>query len=381
MWIFVVAAVGFAAGVGLTIKSYRDAKHASYFFLREEAALRVKRLLFVLVPLLVVSVFLGLRLFGSSGGSPVPSLVVGPNPSTTPAAVALGTNDAPVSAINASATSTLAPAATAATAVTPTAGTTDTPTAPSAVPEATAAVTPTQSISPVAPETPAPAVVPNELPTLTPQDATPAAETPAATAASVPAATEPATATPTTAAPATGAATTVPATLPAETLPAETPVAAPLTPSVVAPASTASTAALTTTAPVSGTVTATPTPTVTDTPVVGRSTPRPNATMGPVVLSRTLIGKRPKDPSIVFATGPGNLYAFFEYENMTNGVAWSHRWFRGSTQVGGESLIWNWGSEGTAHVFVSLVGYTPGQYELRLFIGDQLKATHRFEMR
>ncbi len=64
-WIFVVCAVAFLVGVAWLIKSYRDAKYAAYFFLREEAALRVKRLMFVLVPLAVLVVFLGLRLFGS----------------------------------------------------------------------------------------------------------------------------------------------------------------------------------------------------------------------------------------------------------------------------------------------------------------------------
>jgi hypothetical protein len=64
-WIFVVCAVAFLAGIAWLIKSYRDAKFAAYFFLREEAALRVKRLMFVLVPLAVIVVFLGLRLFGA----------------------------------------------------------------------------------------------------------------------------------------------------------------------------------------------------------------------------------------------------------------------------------------------------------------------------
>ena len=76
-WIFVACAVAFVIGAGWLIKSYRGAKHASYFFLREEAALRVKRLMFVLVPLAVVVVFLGLRLFG-------PEEEVPPVPGETP---------------------------------------------------------------------------------------------------------------------------------------------------------------------------------------------------------------------------------------------------------------------------------------------------------
>jgi hypothetical protein len=124
-------------------------------------------------------------------------------------------------------------------------------------------------------------------------------------------------------------------------------------------------------------------PTPTDTPVVGKVTPRADAAISSLVLSQTIgPNNRPRDPSTVFYASENYIYAFFEYHNMSNGVAWSHRWTRGDESIGGESGLWSWGSDGRAYVyFAPLHGYTPGRYEVRIYIGDHLATSATFEVK
>jgi len=300
-WIFAACVAGFVVGVALTIKSYRDAKYAAYFFLREEAALRVKRLLFVLVPLAVIAVFLGLRLFGPASQEPT---VTGATPTQTQTA----TLSAP----------------------------TPTHTATAAAPTAIA------SAQPVTVE-PAPSVT---------------------TAAALTVAASP-----------TGAVSPTIAVSPESTLTVQPTTTSTLVPAVgTAPPLTATQTI---------TETASPTPTVTDTPVIGKATPSPDLTVGPIIFSRAITSdNKPRDPDTVFSASDNYLYAFFEYHRMTNGVAWSHTWLKDNESIAHDSNLWSWGTDGRAYVFSAPYGgYTPGKYELRIYIGDKLVQSGTFEMR
>jgi hypothetical protein len=367
LWVFVACTIGFLAAVGLTIKSYRDAKYGSYFFLREEAALRVKRLLLVLIPLAIVIVFLGLRLFGPGGISPLLAITpAGGTPSRVGSASATPKSTQPISTtatLKASVPATGGP--------------------PTVLPGASRPVTSTKAAGPTAPA-PVTATVTAALPattapvspTTTSGSGSPASPTTA------PAATRPVT--PSAAAGPIASAPTFPATRlpgPGGTPPAfdaETATsAAPMTMTVTAVSSA--------TAPVSGTATLSDTapaasPTVTDTPVQGQATPRPDAFLGSLVLSRGIgPNKTPLQPSSTFSVNDAYIYVFYEFRNMTNGIAWSHRWFRGSAEVGSESNLWNYGLEGRGYLFFSpAVG--PGQYEIRLYIGDKIMASAPFEI-
>ncbi len=335
LWVFVACAVGFLAAIGLTIKSYRDAKYASYFFLREEAALRVKRLLFVLIPLAIVIVFLGLRLFGPDGINPI--LPAGPSGGSPNGSVVASTGQTPkptASAAGATKAATVKPAASPALTVTA-------------------------------------ATVVSETGTMEPG--------PANTNASTPATVEPATAptsTTTSSAPTMTVAATITVTVPHG--PGGTPPFAATVDATQTPASVPVSATVSVSATAS--LTAVASPTSTDTPVVGKATPRDDAVLGSIILSRGIgPNKTPLQPSSTFSTSDSYIYVFYEFHNMTNGVVWSHRWFHGGTEVGSSSSLWNWGSDGRGYLFFSPTA-GPGQYEIRLYIGERVTASAAFRV-
>jgi hypothetical protein len=125
------------------------------------------------------------------------------------------------------------------------------------------------------------------------------------------------------------------------------------------------------------------TPTLTPTRIVGAETPLPGATFGEITLARSVTdSNKPKDPGTVFPAGISQLYAFFEYQNLSNGVLWTQVWYRGGKEIGSESNLWEWGSYGTAWIFLKPVGgYPRGEYKVRLYIGDELKQTAAFTVR
>jgi len=125
------------------------------------------------------------------------------------------------------------------------------------------------------------------------------------------------------------------------------------------------------------------TPTLTPTPIVGVETPLPEATFGEITLARGVTeDNKPKNTGTVFPAGISQLYAFFDYQNLSDGVLWTQVWYRGSKEIGSESSLWEWGSYGTAWIFLKpVVGYSQGEYEVRLYIGDELKQTATFTVR
>jgi hypothetical protein len=319
----------------------------------------------VLIPLVIVIVFLGLRLFGPNGISPLLAITpAGGSPTRVGAASTTPKSTQPIST-----TSTLVRMSSSGTAVAPTVlppasrPTTSTTAGPSATapisatvraapPTATGPVSPTATAGLSAPASPTslPTTPPTSLPATLP-----AAGPSAPTRLPGPGGTPPALETETAAS------------------------AAPVTDTVTL------TAVPTATAPVSGTATISDTapaasPTVTDTPVQGKATPRSDVFLGSLVLSRGIgPNKTPLQPSSTFSVSDAYIYVFYEFRNMTNGISWSHRWFRGSTEVGSESNLWNYGLEGRGYLFFSpAVG--PGQYEIRLYIGDKVMASAPFQI-
>lgn len=119
------------------------------------------------------------------------------------------------------------------------------------------------------------------------------------------------------------------------------------------------------------------------TPVVGVKTPSPDATFGAITMAQGVTeDNEPKDPGTVFPAGIPQLYAFFDYRNLSNGVLWTQAWYREGKEIGSESSLWEWGSYGTAWIFLKPVGgYSRGEYEVRLYIGDELKQTAHFTVR
>ena len=126
---------------------------------------------------------------------------------------------------------------------------------------------------------------------------------------------------------------------------------------------------------------ATPSPTLT--PIVGVETPLPEAAFGDITMARGVTDNNgPKDAGTVFPAGISQLYAFFDYQDLSDGVLWTQVWYREGKEIGRESNLWEWGSYGTAWIFLKPVGgYTRGKYEVRLHIGDELKQTATFTVR
>jgi len=318
--IFAGCVVAFFVGIIWLIESYRDAKYKEYFFLREEAALRVKRLLFVLVPLAVIIAFLGLQLFGEKEP-------VGPSTPETPVvAETPGTVEAVASPTS--------PAAVATTPVVETATAETTATVPAVLPEtvaptvtvsatATSAVTPSETVPFTATATLAPTATLTETATLSPA----------------------LTGTPTRAVSA-GAPVTGTATVTATAGPALT-------------------------------------PTVTDTPSFSSVTPDPASRIEPIEFGRA-IGERnrPVNPGTVFEPGEEYVYASFAYSNMTDGSIWRYVWFSGSEELLATNDLWQWGDFGRAYIFFApLGGFKPGRYKLQLYVGDELKQSASFVIR
>jgi hypothetical protein len=125
------------------------------------------------------------------------------------------------------------------------------------------------------------------------------------------------------------------------------------------------------------------TPTSTLTPIVGVKTPSPDAVFGEITLARGVTDdNRPEGPSTIFPDDISQLYAFFDYQDLSNGVLWTQVWYREGKEIGSESSLWEWGSYGTAWIFLKPVGgYSRGEHEVRLYIGDELKQTATFTVR
>jgi hypothetical protein len=119
------------------------------------------------------------------------------------------------------------------------------------------------------------------------------------------------------------------------------------------------------------------------TPIVGVKTPSPDAVFGEITLAQGVTeDNEPKDPGTAFPVRISELYAFFDYENLSDGVLWTQVWYRGGKEIGSESSLWEWGSYGTAWIFLKPVGgYSRGEYEVRLYIGDELEQTATFTVR
>jgi hypothetical protein len=71
----------------------------------------------------------------------------------------------------------------------------------------------------------------------------------------------------------------------------------------------------------------------------------------------------------------------FTYTQMTPGVMWAHVWMRGETFVRGEIKLWGGRASGRTYVYVNpREGWAPGDYEVRLFLGERLVRRGRFRV-
>lgn len=112
-------------------------------------------------------------------------------------------------------------------------------------------------------------------------------------------------------------------------------------------------------------------------PVVAEDSPFTN-----LLLARGITGdNQPENINISFASGPQPVYLFFDYQGMTPGVSWVHRWTWGDTELEAYPDTWpeSYNSTGTAWVYFSPTGgYQPGPYQVTLEVEGQTVATATF---
>ncbi|MDY7039745.1 MAG: hypothetical protein SVX38_02650 [Chloroflexota bacterium] len=153
------------------------------------------------------------------------------------------------------------------------------------------------------------------------------------------------------------------------------------------------TATVTPTASATPTATTSPTPTPwSGTPVVGLPssmltpvpdavTPGPDVSFTDVFFAEGVSGNDPVNPATAFSENISCTYAFFTFEGMSPGVAWTYAWYREGTEIWSQTGPWEHGAQGTIWTFYCPGnGYIAGEYEVRVYIGEDLQRTDRFRV-
>ncbi len=131
------------------------------------------------------------------------------------------------------------------------------------------------------------------------------------------------------------------------------------------------------TATLTPSITRTPTPTfeaiLNLTPVLSSRQPRQSAALDLTAAAEGVtLGGRPDQPGITFPAGITRIFLFFAYRDLDNGLAWSRILYREGIPVQGQSYLWSGGETGSSYFFFGdQAGYLPGEYTVRLFLGDQ----------
>jgi type VI secretion system secreted protein VgrG len=129
----------------------------------------------------------------------------------------------------------------------------------------------------------------------------------------------------------------------------------------------------------------TPTPTIPDAITVlfrETITPRPEAVFSPIQIARRLDRlNRALDPAESFENPIGPLYGAFTYDFLDDGVRWTALWYREDQIVCSETQLWTGGTGGYGFAECRpLGGWQPGEYELRMFLGEIWKVSARFRV-
>lgn len=146
-----------------------------------------------------------------------------------------------------------------------------------------------------------------------------------------------------------------------------------LTPTA-SPSATASatpTPSLTPTATPTATATATFADAITVVPLADARPPNANAALRLITVARGVMNNQPLEADTQFAAGIRAIYVFMTYANMRPGDSWSRVLYRDGVAVQGSSYRWGQGATGeTYFFFANADGYPPGEYAVRLFLGN-----------
>ena len=88
---------------------------------------------------------------------------------------------------------------------------------------------------------------------------------------------------------------------------------------------------------------------------------------------------RPTDPTYLLPSGITDVYVFFDYAGMSDGLTWSYVWTREGETVLEESDTWQWGESGSAWASINNdEPFEPGAYRLALLVEGNLVAASDF---
>jgi len=86
-------------------------------------------------------------------------------------------------------------------------------------------------------------------------------------------------------------------------------------------------------------------------------------------------------PGHEFKAGIKRIYLSMSFDSMENGVAWSRVLYRNGQPIQGNTLLWSLGTSGNSYFFFGdETGYSAGDYEVRLYVGDQAVSHYLFKV-
>lgn len=139
----------------------------------------------------------------------------------------------------------------------------------------------------------------------------------------------------------------------------------------------------TSTSTLTPTITSTPTETLTPsatfeqvlnlTPPAPGATARAGASIQIISASDTsAVPEAVPQDAPVLPAGLTRIYVFINYRSMNDGTVWSRVLYRDGLPVQGQAYIWGQGVSGQSLFFFGNdEGYAPGEYEARLYLGDE----------
>lgn len=118
-----------------------------------------------------------------------------------------------------------------------------------------------------------------------------------------------------------------------------------------------------------------------DTFTLGQVATRPgdSAVFGPITFASDQQNDQPVDPGDQFPSGATSIYAFFDYSDMADGMAWRQIWYVDGEVGLDKSDTWNAGEEGNYWISIGHdEGLPDGDYALELYVEDQLVQSGEF---
>lgn len=105
-----------------------------------------------------------------------------------------------------------------------------------------------------------------------------------------------------------------------------------------------------------------------------------NASFGPITFAESESGGQPVGAGNTFS-GVEIVYAFFDYEGMSNGTPWTTRWYLDGQEILSNDGVWDGGDSGSYYVSLSHPdGLPAGRYALELYVDNQLFQNSEFSV-